>query len=94
MPAQDCYHRSMTYVDRIARIRIELEGIAPAIWRRVDVPLTTSLRGLHEVIQAVMMFENSHLFQFDIARNGTVSPTQNGIINSRRLKPRTSNSVL
>ncbi len=56
----------MTFVDRIARVRIELERIDPAIWRRVDVPLTTSLRGLHEIIQAVMLFGNYHLFQFDI----------------------------
>lgn len=29
-------------------------------------PLTTSLKGLHEVIQAAMLFENYHLFQFDV----------------------------
>ena len=33
---------------KIARIRIELEHIAPLIWRRVDVSLTTNLRALHE----------------------------------------------
>lgn len=56
----------MSFVDRVARIRIELDGIAPVIWRRVDVPLTTSLRGLHEVIQAAMLFQNYHLFHFDV----------------------------
>jgi hypothetical protein len=60
------YHRGMTFVDRIARIRIELDGIDPAIWRRVEVPLTTSLKGLHEIIQAVMLFEDYHLFQFEV----------------------------
>ena len=50
----------------VACIRIELDDFNPAIWRRVEVPLTTSLEGLHEVIQAVMLFENYHLFQFDI----------------------------
>ncbi len=66
----------MTFVDRIARVRIELEDIDPVVWRRVDVPLTTSLRGLHEIIQAVMLFENYHLFQFDIGdkRYGTPDP--------------------
>ena len=43
----------------VARIRIQLDDFDPAIWRRVEVPLTTSLEGLHEVIQAVMLFENS-----------------------------------
>lgn len=56
----------MTHVDRIARIRIELDETMPPVWRSVDVPLTTSLRGLHEVIQAVMLFEDYHLFQFDV----------------------------
>jgi len=49
---------------KIARIRIELEHIAPLIWRRVDVSLTTNLRALHEIIQAVMPWENYHLYQF------------------------------
>jgi Plasmid pRiA4b ORF-3-like protein len=56
----------MKFADRIARIHIELNGIDPTIWRRVEVPLTTSLKGLHEVIQAVMPFENCHLFRFDV----------------------------
>jgi hypothetical protein len=56
----------MNFADRIARIRIELDGIEPTIWRRVQVPLTTSLKGLHDVIQAVMPFENCHLFRFDV----------------------------
>lgn len=56
----------MTFVDRIARIRIELDGTDPSIWRRIEVPLTTSLKGLHELIQAVMLFENYHLFQFEV----------------------------
>ena len=66
----------MTLVDRVARLRIELQDIDPVVWRRVDVPLTTSLRGLHEIIQAVMLFENYHLFQFDIGdkRYGTPDP--------------------
>ena len=58
--------REMTLVDRIARIRVELNDIDPTIWRRIEVPLTTSLKGLHDVIQAVMPFENYHLFLFDV----------------------------
>jgi Plasmid pRiA4b ORF-3-like protein len=57
----------MSYVDRIARLQIQLDDLEPVIWRRVEVPLTSSLKGLHEVIQAVMLFEDYHLFQFDIA---------------------------
>ena len=56
----------MTRTDSIARIRIELNGIDPTIWRSVEVPLTTSLKGLHDVIQAVMPFENRYLFLFNV----------------------------
>lgn len=54
----------MSHVDRIARLKIELDDWCPVIWRRVDVPLTASLKALHDVIQAVMPFENYHLFEF------------------------------
>ncbi len=30
------YDRGMTFVHRIVRIRIELEDIDPAVWRRVE----------------------------------------------------------
>jgi hypothetical protein len=56
--------------DRIVGIKIVLGDIRPAIWRRVEVPLTMSLKALHEVIQAVMLFENRHLFRFDVGDCG------------------------
>lgn len=52
--------------DRIARLHVQLDDIKPAIWRRVEVPLTSSLKAVHDVIQAVMLFEDYHLFQFEI----------------------------
>lgn len=52
--------------DQIARIRITLEDMKPAIWRRVELPVTNSLKTLHLAIQACMLFENYHLFRFDI----------------------------
>ncbi len=54
----------MSHVDRIARLKIELDDWQPTIWRRVEVPLTASLKALHDVIQAVMPFEDAHLFEF------------------------------
>jgi len=54
----------MSHVDRIARLKIELDDWQPTIWRRVEVPLTASLKALHDVIQAVMPFEDYHLFEF------------------------------
>ena len=59
-----------THVDRIARIKITLDHSKPVIWRRAEVPLTATMRALHEAIQAVMLFENYHLFQFDVGPRG------------------------
>ena len=64
----------MSYVDRIARLRIELDDTEPVIWRTVEVPLTMSLVGLHEVIQAAMPFEDYHLFEFRIGGQRYAQP--------------------
>lgn len=58
------YRVRMSYVDRIARLRIVLDDTEPPVWRVVEVPLTVSLKVLHEVIQAAMPFEDYHLFDF------------------------------
>jgi hypothetical protein len=52
--------------EHIARIRIALNDIKPEIWRRVEVPLGLSLKGLHDVIQAVIGWQDCHLFEFTI----------------------------
>jgi hypothetical protein len=50
----------------IARVRINLQEIEPEIWRRVEVPLSLSLKGLHEVIQAAFGWGDCHLYAFHI----------------------------
>jgi hypothetical protein len=72
--------------NRIAKIRIELDGTS--VWRRVEVPLTLSLKGLHDVMQAVMGFEDYHLFQFAIAdrRYGIPSPEWETVRDAKNLK--------
>lgn len=64
----------MSYMDRIARLRITLNDTEPPIWRTVEVPLTTSLRGLHEVIQAAMPFGDYHLFDFRVGEQRYAIP--------------------
>ena len=54
----------MSHANRIARITIQLDDWQPAIWRRAEVPLTATLKGLHDVIQAAMPFDDYHLFEF------------------------------
>jgi hypothetical protein len=54
----------MSHPDRIARIRIQLDEWQPAIWRRAEVPLSATLKALHDVIQAAMPFDHYHLYEF------------------------------
>jgi hypothetical protein len=49
---------------QICRLRIELTGSSPLIWRLVNVPLDFSLGQLHEVIQVVMPWDDYHLHEF------------------------------
>jgi len=45
-------------------MKVTLKGIQPPIWRRIQVASTTTLAQLHRVIQRVMGWEGSHLYQF------------------------------
>jgi hypothetical protein len=47
----------------IAHLRIKLDNVEPAVVRRVEVPLTIRLDRLHLVLQAVMGWTNSHLYE-------------------------------
>lgn len=46
--------------------KVTLEGAKPAIWRRFQVPEDYSLHKLHKVLQIVMGWEESHLYEFRI----------------------------
>lgn len=62
--------------DTVARLHIVLNDIKPAIWRRVDVPVTASLKMLHNIVQAAMGWENCHLWHFEVGdqRYGVPDP--------------------
>ena len=49
----------------IARLRVELPEFEPRIWRRIDIPLSTTLEALHEPIQMTMGWTFSHLWEFE-----------------------------
>ena len=53
-------------IEPVARLRIELQEIEPKVWRRVDVPLSSTLLALHDVIQVTFGWTNSHLFEFEV----------------------------
>lgn len=69
----------MTDQLRIARLHVTLEGVEPAVWRRVEVPLQTSLKVLHEVIQAAMPFQNRHLYLFEVEGRRYTQPDPDGM---------------
>ncbi len=48
----------------IYQIKISLVGAKPPIWRRFLVPGDMRLAALHDVLQAVMGWENEHLHMF------------------------------
>jgi hypothetical protein len=49
--------------DTIARLKITLDNVEPAVMRRVDVPLDIRLDRLHLTIQAAVGWTNSHLYE-------------------------------
>ena len=53
-------------IEPVARLMIELQEIEPRLWRRVDVPLSSTLLALHDIIQVVVGWTDSHLFEFVI----------------------------
>lgn len=53
----------------IWEIEISLSDIKPRIWRRFAVPGNITLANLHQVIQDVMGWTNSHLHEFIVGRD-------------------------
>ncbi len=52
--------------DRLYLLKIQLLDIEPAIWRRFVVPASITLDRLHDVVQIVMGWTDSHLHEFTI----------------------------
>ena len=73
-------------IEPIARIRIELQEIEPTIWRRVDVPLSSTLLALHDFIQFAFRWTDSHLFEFEIGDRRYGQPEYNRYADERLYK--------
>ena len=54
--------------ERFYQLKIRLLGIEPEIWRRFTVPACITLDRLHDVIQIVMGWNDSHLHEFTIGK--------------------------
>ena len=49
--------------DTIARLKITLDDVEPAVLRRIEVPFDIRLDHLHLAIQAAMGWTNTHLYE-------------------------------
>jgi hypothetical protein len=54
--------------DTIYQLKVMLRHSKPPIWRRVQVPADISLARLHQILQVVMGWTDSHLHQFVVGR--------------------------
>ncbi|HKZ41123.1 MAG TPA: plasmid pRiA4b ORF-3 family protein, partial [Candidatus Hodarchaeales archaeon] len=52
--------------DEVLQIKITLEGISPRVWRRFHIENKMTFHQLHQVIQEVMGWTNSHLYSFTV----------------------------
>ena len=64
----------------IYQIKITLSGSKPPIWRRVLVSSETTLFKLHQIIQTVMPWTDSHLHMFEIGTERYSSPYEPGAL--------------
>ena len=52
-------------MNNLYQIKIQLDGVSPAIWRRLLIPSDLLLSDLHKVMQTSMGWYNAHLHQFE-----------------------------
>lgn len=60
--------------NHVHTLRIELAGITPTIWRRVRVPGFYDLISLHDVIQGVLAWDDSHMHEFIVKKRSYSRP--------------------
>ena len=60
--------------DTIARLKITLDHVEPAVLRRIEVPLDIRLDRLHLILQAAIGWTNSHLYEIRARDVGWSTP--------------------
>ena len=54
----------------IARLKVVLDGVEPKVMRRFEVPVTMRLSRLHTVLQIMMGWTDTHLYEFTFSGSG------------------------
>ena len=62
-------------IEPVARIRVELQDLEPKIWRRVDVPLSSTLAAVNDIIQVSFHWQDYHLYEFVVGERVYGVPT-------------------
>jgi len=57
---------------KILTLRITLKDMRPSIWRKIEIDDSMNFEDLHYVIQALMGWEDDHLYCFNIGKNTTI----------------------
>ena len=64
----------MTSAHDIVRIKISLDNVKSAVMRRIEVPVSVKLDTLHEMIQAIMPWDNYHSYEFRVRESRWAIP--------------------
>lgn len=75
--------------DTIARLKIALDDVTPAVLRRIEVPFNIRLDRLHLAIQAAMGWTNTHLYEIRARDVGWGIPDRdwgNGPLDARKAR--------
>ena len=72
----------------VYQLKVTLKDSRPPIWRRIQVPGDITLYKLHQVLQVVMDWTDSHLHQFIIGGRhyGEPDPEFQEVLSERRVK--------
>jgi hypothetical protein len=58
----------------LCSLKIAIAGVVPKVWRRVLVPSTATLADLHEIIQGIFDWDESHLHVFCVNNREYMHP--------------------
>ena len=78
-------------VEQVYQLDVRLAYVDPPIWRRILVSDQILLPGLHHMLQVVMGWEHSHLYQFIVGKTCYGEPDPNfedGLQSGRRVRLR------
>lgn len=68
----------MTSSPSVARLKVTLAAVEPAVVQRLEVPLDLRLDRLPMVLQAALGWTNSHLWEIRARDSAGASPIPNG----------------